>query len=474
MSLKFFTPIRYNLPHKTFCQSLLEKVDGFFYFGGRVATVTHIKNNQEKAILNTPKTTFLSLLARVGKAAACLTIVTPLVMLIAKAILRSTHHFQLIDTRKKLEKGINIPESTIQKIQKLLPQISTRKDDPELIWFSRGNNLVFKLPEEPNLVFKMAPPCNSKANESIEKRYACMLKAKEVCLTHQLGLLVIPHAKKFTVAGHTLIAEETLDFNPKESAQKEYYQKFSRELNETARQISTFIAKTGFNDVTWRNIPIMNEQDDFQGPRRIALIDLENMENAAHGFTGDPNQSCGLIRCVSEEQIDLVISEARKQGIAISDREVQQLKKIRLDQIADEKQREQFHKAKGIVTGREPIAVDIDSLGLDLDTEGKIQVITDDPAHPWKEVPVTLRRVTEDVIKEINQSIQNASDLESVQGKRNVLLSRNEEPFRYYSQLGFSMDSNTLWLDRIIQALINKGHIYKLADNNGYGYHIQA
>jgi hypothetical protein len=218
----------------------------------------------------------------------------------------------------------------------------------------------------------------------------------------------------------------------------------------------------------------MNEQDDFQGPRRIALIDLENMENAAHGFTGDPNQSCGLIRCVSEEQIDLVISEARKQGIAISDREVQQLKKIRLDQIADEKQREQFHKAKGIVTGREPIAVDIDSLGLDLDTEGKIQVITDDPAHPWKEVPVTLRRVTEDVIKEINQSIQNASDLESVQGKRNVLLSRNEEPFRYYSQLGFSMDSNTLWLDRIIQALINKGHIYKLADNNGYGYHIQA
>ena len=78
-------------------------------------------------------------------------------MLVTKAILRSTRTFQLIDPKKKLEKGININEDTVSKLQRLMPRIRRGDDNNEITWLAKGNNLVFKLSDSPNLVFKMAP-----------------------------------------------------------------------------------------------------------------------------------------------------------------------------------------------------------------------------------------------------------------------------------------------------------------------------
>ena len=89
----------------------------------------------------------------------------------------------------------------------------------------------------------------------------------------------------------------------------------STQLNETTCQLATFIAKTGFNNVTWRNIPVLNEVEGVQGPRRVALINLKHMHNSVNGFTGDVNGSCGLIGCVTEEQMAPVIAEASRNGI---------------------------------------------------------------------------------------------------------------------------------------------------------------
>lgn len=267
-----------------------------------------------------------------------------------------------------------------------------------------------------------------------------------------------------------LIAEESMDINHEESAQEEFYHKYSKELNETARQLAIFVAKTGFNDVTPRNIPIINETEDFHGPRRVALIDLEHMHNAINGFTGDGNGSRGLIRCVSEEQIDIVIAEARKNGVHINgDYE----KGRRLKEIKSDKKLRQHYENKGIVTGKELIRVDIDYLGLDLVEEGEIRVYIDgeDGKVKKEKQTVTMRKAAEDVTNEINKLIQEKSDKESTKGKRYILLNTHDDPFSQYDRLG---EREKPWLDRIIHALIDKGHIYKLDKVNGHGYFLQV
>lgn len=312
-----------------------------------------------------------------------------------------------------------------------------------------------------------------------------MVKAKEICLINNLGLLIIPCAKKFILNTDdnrkcVVIAEECMDINHQESAQKEFYNKYSADLYETVRQLAFFVARTGFNDVTPRNIPILNEAEDYQGPRRVALIDLEHMESTINGFTGDGNGSCGLLRCVAEDQIDIVIAEARKNGITISDNDKQR----RLQEIDSDKKLKKYYENKNIVTGKEPIQVDVDSLGLDLAEEGQIRVYVEAENGRIKreKQTVTMRKAVEDVLKKINELIQEKSDQESMQGKRYILLNTDDDPFSQYKNLGipekkfsFSKEEvKQLWLNRIIAAFIDKGHIFKLDKVNGHGYFIQA
>src|SRR5690606_29096558 len=105
-----------------------------------------------------------------------------------------------------------------------------------------------------------------------------------------------------------------------------------------------------------------------------ALIDLEHMKSAVNGFIGDINSSRGLINCVSAEQIDIVIEEACKQGVAITDEQAQEAKARRLKDLESDKQLLAFYTRNGIATGKEQIQVNLDSLGLDLTETAKIRV----------------------------------------------------------------------------------------------------
>jgi Family of unknown function (DUF648) len=502
-NIGFFTAVKYAQENKTFRESVLEKVDNYFYLGGKKAHVIQgkTKNGQEKALL---AETNSSLLARFGKILSYFTIILPLAMLITKAILRANHTFRLIDPKKKLEKGINISEDTISRIQGLMPKILSGKDDDEIEWLSTGNNLVFKLQANPQLVFKIARPNHFYGNDKLptggsektNERFENTIKAKEVCVANQLGLLIIPHAKKFNVNAqgntYTFIAEESLNVNANESSQEHLYHTYSTKLNETARQLAIFIARTGFNDVAWRNIPVLNEPQEYSGPRRVGLIDVEHMKSVVNGFTGDANGSRGLIRCAtSEEQIDVIIKEARNQGVAITSKKAQELKQQRLDELKADNQLQQMYKQNGIVTGKEPIQVDVDSLNLDLTEQGQIEVyardengkvIIENEDVKWETQTITLRKATEDVIAEINKLIQKSSDAASVKGKRYVVLNTNKDPLRQYNNLGIPSgkffineeEEKQLWLRRIIQALVEKGHLFKLDTVNGHGYFIQA
>ena len=495
----FFTAIKYGHQDKSFSQTILEHVDNYFYLGGKKAVVIQGKRKDgiENVILTDAKA---SLLERIGKVALYLTIIIPVGMLIAKAVLRSTHTFCIIppppkiDYRKELEKGIHIPESTIQKIQRLMPKICVGKKDDEIEWLSKGNNYVFRLKDNSSHVFKITREnCSRGEIGTTDSRFENMVKAKEVCMTNELGLLVIPHAKKFQIEAegrqYTFIAEEGLDLNHNESAQEENFHQYSKELNATARQLAVFIAKTGFNDVTWRNIPILNEAQGYKGPRRVGLIDLEHMEDKVNGFIGDGNGSRGLIRCVSAKQIDGVIAEAKKHGVALSDKLVQQLKNLRLSELESDEKLRELYRNRGIVTGKEPIPIDVDSLGLDLNLDEGVQVRLpiefneEGGGTKWKMQALTLRKVTEDLIAEINRLIQEKPDQASLKGKRHVVINTNIYPFMQYDKLGlpkgvlFSRseeEDKLLWPRRIIQALADKGHIFKLDNVNGHGYFVQA
>lgn len=392
--------------------------------------------------------------------------------------------------KNELGKGIEVSPATLSKLERF---IQGRRDEVDCI--SRSNHWVLKVTGISNLVFKMALPnvapyLNGKEIQSravIKELFKNKLKAKEICITHQLELLVIPNAKKIKLkvdgVKRNILAEAFLEVDRNEFTQEELYYKYSNQLNETIRQLAIFVAKTGLN-INWKSIPVIHEVDD-QKPRRIALIRLSDMPDPLKGFTGDPIMSCrGLIRCVSKEQIDLVIDEAKKQKIIIPENEIQKLKKDRLDELECNEQLRQFHKRKGI-TGKEPLKVDVDLLGLDLTEKTEIRVETPTfegntfIGYKVKKNSVTLRKVAEDVITQINKALQN-TDKTTLREKRYIFINTLEDPLRPYVNLNLPTGSVTeeqekqLWLARIIQALIAKDHIFKLCKKYSYGYCIQA
>ncbi|KAF3361816.1 Uncharacterized protein PHSC3_001582 [Chlamydiales bacterium STE3] len=485
--ISFFTALQYNQSHKkSRCEFLLEKVDNYFYLGGKKAYV--LQDGREGIVFSQANT---SCLEKIAKITSYLTIIIPAILLITKGILRSQHHFKIIDPKEELEQGIHLTDDTVRKFIDLLPKIVNKKEDDELTWLSRSKTLVFQLPDS-DLVFKMAQPYVSifrgdkllNPNQLIEERFANMVKAKEICLANQLGLLIIPQAKKFvisTVDGkeYTFIAEEKLAFQANESLQEESYYKFAPNLNETARQLAIFVVKTGFNDVTWRNIPLLDE--GLEEDRHLALIDLEHMESRVNGFIGDPNGSRGLIKCLSEEQIEIAIAEALKSG-AITKKEASEVKKARLEELEYDKQLRNYYAKRAIVTGKEPIEVDLDSLDLNLDDEigeVKIPIWLDEDAFKWQTKRVTLRDVAEEIITEINRLIENSPGHASNKGKRCVLLETSKGALHPFCRLGskkevsYEENEKNLWLYRVIQALVDKGYLFKL-EVNGQGYYVQA
>lgn len=485
--VNFFTAVSFGDHRKTGAQKFLEGVDDYFYLGGKKACVIAGES------LKTDKGTLLmkqeSLFTAV-KVFSYFTGFIPVIMLIFKAALRCSHSFHSIDPQQKLEEGIDISPDTIATIQRLMPNILRRETNAELTSM-QCNNYVFKLASAPNLIFKMN--LDPDLNEASDARFANMIKAKKVCIFHGLDQLIIPNAKKFQVDTTTLIAENSVDISFRETAQEALYHTLSS-LTETVRQLVQFIAKTGFSDVEWRNIPIANASADaspeFLGQRRVALVDLEEMQGAERGIFGnDENQNRrrGLIGCLpSEELIDFALDEAERQGIVHAHPE--QIKEQRLREIQSYRDLQQFYAAKGILADpRQHIRVDnLESLDLNLDEQGTAFVQEIVTGADGQETTIsheqifTLRDVVQDVIAEINDLISHSPHDDSIKGKRLVKLITDPGYLKPYKYLGLPNDrpfdegKNQIWVRRIIHALVEKGHLFKLDEDLGSQYWIQA
>ncbi len=372
--ISFFTPLSFQAGLVSKRSKHLERIDNYFFLKGKRACVINPSQAELEVVLTNSKSHFL---LRVVKVISYLTVFIPLAMLVTKAALRSKYKTKIIDPQQKLEEGVQISATTINKIQSLFNKIQKKEDDDELEWLGKGNNLVFKIKDTPDLVFKMTP--NGFGYE-MNARFSNMVKAKTECMVHNLFRLHVPNAKKFEIQkdigfgkqiNYTLIAEKCLSIDNGPFVEEDNYQRYAEELVEPTRQLAVFIAKTGFNDVTWRNIPVM----DINGEKSIALVDLEHMQSARNGFLGDRNGSCGLIGCVSKDQVDPIIKEARKHKIHLSKRSAKAAKDKRLQYLENEKKLEQFYSEKGIVHGNEPIDLDLDTLGIDL--SGSFMLKTD-------------------------------------------------------------------------------------------------
>ncbi len=100
-SVSFFTPINYGGFARTCGESLLEAVDDYFYLGGSKAQYIpgHTLGNSEGvAISQNSSSLFKTLL----KIVSYCTVIIPLIVLLAKMILRCSHQFHLVGTSAPL------------------------------------------------------------------------------------------------------------------------------------------------------------------------------------------------------------------------------------------------------------------------------------------------------------------------------------------------------------------------------------
>lgn len=490
--LNFFTPVIYQNHSRSEKNYFSINVDNYFYLGGKRALVIQgrTKNGHQKVILSE---TEISLLERIAKVVSYFTIIIPLIMLVIKAALRSKYNFKVVthlNFQKKLEKGISVTQESITKIQSLMPIILNHKKHKDIEWLEKSPNLIFKLSDMPNIIYEMArPDLNDEQNSerAIDQCFDNMIQAKQECIINDLDLLELPSAKKIEVKvnekTYKIIAKKALDFNPNESANEELYRKYSTDLNETMRQLAIFVAKTNFNKVTIKHMPILKKSLGSHGSKSIALIDLLDRNSASNYFPSGNNNLCSLIRCLSSErQIKIVLAEARKQKILLNEEKVNEAVNTRLREILEDNKLHAFHASRSITTGKEPINVDVDSLDLNFDQTARtwvtkyINVGLIDEEEVMARQTITLRQATESVISELNRLIQTSSNQSSNKAKRYLLLNSNENPWASYSKIPdkFCRNEGQSWLDSIILALVSKGHLFKLDKVNGHGYFIQA
>ncbi len=482
--LDFFSPVRFDEKEKSVKQHIFEGIEDYFFLGCKKAFVIPSKivsGSQEVELRYRSENITKKIILGAIKVASYMTGIIPLIMIVAKAIFRATYKFHTIPSIKVLQEGIDIKDGTVSKVHSCMKNILKNEGkDGVRLFTCQNNHRVFSLDTVPGLVFKMKASksiLTPGRDDSMKARYQSMIDAKTVCRIYELGLLVIPRAKLFQVnfdgENYDIIAEEKVDIDAEESMQEKHYEDSADSLNEALRQLAVFIVHTGFSDVEWRNAPVLNDSLDDKGNHKIALIDIEEMEGVKTGLFGGGWRR-GLVECVNEKQIDMVIAEAAKHGV-VSNKEAQEAKKRRLEELGSGKQLKQFYEKKGIVTGKESIKVDVNSLGLDLTEKAQIKSI-------FLTKTVGLKEVVEDVIKKINELIQKKSDQKSAKGKRFFVLNTNVSPFIEYNKLGLPLEKfciseeeeEQLWLRRIIKSLIDKNHIFKLDKVNGHGFFIQA
>jgi hypothetical protein len=379
-------------------------------------------------------------------------------------------------SEKELQQGMSISEETVTQIQRCMKNLlQSKKEDGVKLYKCQGNRRVFALDTAPAVIFKMKAykSCSTVGrDDSMKARYQTMLNAQTVVRTQQLGLLIIPHAKLFNVNAenekYEIIVEQKLDINSFESAQEQYFEDYADSLNEAIRQLAVFVFETGYNDVEWRNNPILNNSLDANGNRKIALIDIEEMGDARIGLIGGSWGRRGLVRCVNEKQGKIVETVAKEHNIGADF--FAEARAQRKEELAEGRKLKKYHETKNIVKGNESVQVDESTL--------------DFAAYADSDKAKQLKTVTIDLVKAINEKILTNSPDESVKGRRYIYIDTQSG---FFYEMGKKLIDpvkirfktieeccNATFLGQAVKKLVDLGVIFKLVKCDCRGYCIQA
>lgn len=98
-SISFFTPVDFGSHAKTFTESLTERVDNYFYLGGKKAYVIPaaiVNGSQGVEIVEEEQ----SLLKTCIKVATYFTLVLPVILMVLKVLLRGSSDFHIVEQRE--------------------------------------------------------------------------------------------------------------------------------------------------------------------------------------------------------------------------------------------------------------------------------------------------------------------------------------------------------------------------------------
>lgn len=466
LKVNFFTPVTFGSHSKTYSEALLEQCDNYFYLGGRKAHVIPNSrvNGQKGTLLRNDTTPFFTTMVKVISYA---TIILPLIVLIAKALLRSMHPFY-IDVKAMLEEGVDVSRETLEKISSLtIEQLENPNEHELIVHVGYGPKYIFSFKSDPHLIFTFwGSSRNGRRHSPAELYFKNMIKAEKACLMHQLDLLIIPRGKIVEVNGHSFIVQKLTPVDSSEKTQEHLYKTLSH-LDETVRQLALFIIKTGFNGTHVRKMPIIDQAPEFVGNRRVALMDLELMDGPEEGIYGYNNYAGLLYFFYSEAQVDSVLREAERHEIFYKTFASKELKNEILACIEKRKKRDQFHVDHGIVANPlKPFTMTAFS-ELDLQEQGQY-------TSNGKTETITLGEVAQKVIDTMNQQLAESSDQDSLYRRRNLSLDFRQEPLKSYAQICNSENTNLQWIERILEVLKEKGSIFDICKEPNGHYKIHS
>lgn len=348
-ALGFSTPVFYGAYATTAKEKAIQRIGNYFSICGKRAIVIRDlpEAGKEKVFLSKQNFSLKTLLKVIAVVLSHFTVIIPLALFVTHLILRSSCRYvvvereeelgkvkekRLADSKVALESGIEIPETTIEKIQLLMPKILEGKLCDEIKYLPSCNNLIFQLKGDEGFIFKRSDSWHGKYdgiriqnNEGTRGRFENMVKAVDTCREKSLSHLIVPSAKlleidfegteHFSQGRYVFIAEKALKLA---TARDD----FSRPaLTKAVGELAVLIADTGFCDVEPRNILVLEEAEGFSGNLKFGLIDLEHMGHPLDGFLGSSNGSRGLLEFVSIEQSQIALDKAIKSGISLTDLE---------------------------------------------------------------------------------------------------------------------------------------------------------
>lgn len=298
----FWTPSRFEVP-VFWSHHLLEAVDSYFHVKYENICVIPgnavMRNEQSRFIHDSPSTLTTAL-----KIASYFTLILPLIMLIAKIILRNIHE------TGTARSGIAVPQNALTQIKNLLPKIMTHQEDRAITWYPSTQNraFVFGVSSAPHLIFKLCNAFNVNSRDTtrsqqvqeetfVDFRIQDTDYAQSVCASHGLHQLIIPCVQRLdmVVKGQRRIflVEERIDTSYDSSIQAQLYQTLP-DLDLTIKQLATFIIEAQPKRVSLENTLVIDPTIP-PNPRRIAVIDFRRpllpcIESAQRGLDELINQ----------------------------------------------------------------------------------------------------------------------------------------------------------------------------------------